>query len=528
MAGGKGSTGRATILVFILTLVSNILGLGRESYIAYAFGATGWTDAYYVASIIPDIASAWISLTLTNALIPVLKRELDRSPESAKDLARLVFLYIAIILGLMTVLIWLFRYQVISLLAPGLSEHVDTEAVRLLNLMVVSVIFTGLSGVLWGIHNAYESFGYPALMGVIYNVLLLGTSVIFNHSLHIFGLALGFSVGVIGRLVVQLIPLLKTLWKVAPYRRKGASRFYHPRIKDVMFAAPAIFFSIGVGIINQIVDRILASGLPVGQLTDLNFATKIGTLPYTLFGLALATTLYTRFVSARDRTDTSELQGLLKTAGSWVLFIGLIITSLFVEYNNLIVKVLFDHGAFSAHDGRLVSNGIQIYGLFTVFYLAVPVLTHFFFAGQENRVVLRASSWAVAVNISVSVILVRIIGIYGLVLANGIAYGVNFAILMRLALKRVSSNSINMLIKPLKDSSAPCVAFIASASLLQFSLGRPQSLSMELFDSSLAVLAGIIAVLITGLVWRGNPLTARVWRMLLSVVRRVGIVKIVK
>ncbi|GAA3319070.1 hypothetical protein GCM10020331_024430 [Ectobacillus funiculus] len=71
----KDSIKRSTIIITMLTLASSILAFGRESYIAHSFGSTSFTDAYYVASIVPDMIAGWIGYTLTRALIPSLKKK---------------------------------------------------------------------------------------------------------------------------------------------------------------------------------------------------------------------------------------------------------------------------------------------------------------------------------------------------------------------------------------------------------------------------------------------------------------------
>jgi len=169
-----------------------LLGFGRESYIAYAYGAAGYTDAFYIAAIIPDMVAGWISYTLTNALIPVLKKELSTSSVSAKRLVGAVFWDALLVLAVMTVLGLLAKGMLVSLLAPHFSPAEHVEAVRLLYIMMIAVVFSGLSGVLWGIHNAQENFSYPALTGIIYNTLLLFVAIALRPWLGIDALPWGF------------------------------------------------------------------------------------------------------------------------------------------------------------------------------------------------------------------------------------------------------------------------------------------------------------------------------------------------
>lgn len=105
----KGSLGRSTIIVTLMAAFSTMLGFGRESYIAYAFGATGKTDAYYIATVVPDTIAGLIGNALTNALIPVLKEERSNSRRSARRLIKAVFWGTAVVLSLLTFAAYLCR-----------------------------------------------------------------------------------------------------------------------------------------------------------------------------------------------------------------------------------------------------------------------------------------------------------------------------------------------------------------------------------------------------------------------------------
>lgn len=450
------STRRSTIIVFLLTIVSNILGLARETCIAYLFGASGLTDAYYIASILPDMIAGLISSTFANALIPVLKREKEESPDSAKSLVRVILFYTTVVLVVVMFVSWLLRNDIVHILAPGLLFSAHAVAVRMTNIMLVSIVFTGLSGVLWGIHNAYENYSYPALTGVIFNTLLLASAIVLAPFIHIYGLAIGFTIGVLGRFLVQITPLIR----IGIFH--GAKKhFYHKRIRDVAIAAPAIFFSIGVGVVNQIVDRILASSLPSGQITLMNYAAKIGILPYSVFGFTIATTLYTRFISARVQEDKTPLINLLQKSSSIVVFLGATVGTVFFAYGSLLTTVVFRHGAFSMSDASVVYQQLQIYGVFSIFYLATPILQHFFYAGSENRLILWTSTGAVFVNVIVSVILVHVWGIKGLLLGNALSYVFSTSTLFIVAVRRLNT--------PFTTVLSPC--FPVLVQWLLFSIG---------------------------------------------------------
>ncbi len=443
----------------MLTAFSVALGFGRESYIAYAYGATGYTDAFYVAAIVPDMVAGWISYSLTNALIPVLKEELHVSPISAKRLVGAVFWNTSLALAVMTALGLLTKGVLVSLLAPRFSLVEHAEAVRLLRIMMVAVLFSGLSGVLWGIHNAHENFYYPSMVGIIYNILLLTVALLLHPWVGIEALAYGFLAGTIGRFLVQFIPL------VAHNRLGAPDGLWHPALRSMMRSMGPIFASVGVGSLNLIVDRILASGLNIGHLSDMNYASKIGMLPNGLIGVAIATVLYTRFVTHTLEEDETQLRRITSEGFGWLIFVGLIVMSGFVIYAPDLVAALYHRGAFTAADVRITQSPLLIYGWFGVFYLASPLVTHFFFARKENAFVMRSSLLAVAVNIVGSLSLVGPLGIVGLVLANALSQAVYVLLQTRIMLRRLHWSARVFLIEVFRRGLAPGLAFAVGAAL---------------------------------------------------------------
>jgi putative peptidoglycan lipid II flippase len=395
--------------------MSAILGFVRESYIAYSFGASGFTDAFYIALVVPDIIAGWVSLALTNALIPVLKVEMQRSSEGAKILTSNFFWGATIVLVAATAVVIVFRGEFINLLAPHYNNVHHLEAENLLFIMAPAIVFTGLAGVLWGIHNARENFLFPALLGTGYNIILMTVAILLQSRLGIDALAYGVLGGAIARFAIQFIPLIVI-------RGIDLSRIrWHSGIPAIFKSIGSFIVSTGVTSLNTIVDRILASGLPAGHLTDLNYASRVGLFPYGTIGISLATVLYTRFIVQHIDENNDGIKRVLGQGYSILIFLSIVLMSIFVVYPKDIINILFHHGLFTANDVQITSLPLIIYGVSMAGYLVSPMILHYFYARKRNRFVLMSSFVGVGINIIGSVCLVRPLGIVGLVLANAIA-----------------------------------------------------------------------------------------------------------
>lgn len=486
------STKKSTIIVTLLTLISAVLGFGRESYIAYAFGSTEFTDVYYVAGIVPDIVAGWIGYTLTKALIPSLKSELMVAQNSSKHLITASFYITLVAATALTVLCYIYKANILSLLAPNFHEQQYIVGTKMLEIMVVAIIFSALSGVLGGIHNSVEEFSYPALTGIAYNFLYLGFIICFQPLFGIYALAYGLLVGIIGKFLVQFVPLVRE--KVLSLEFK----FKHEKLPLVFLAMIPVFFSQIVTQINQIVDRIIATGLPPGEISNLNFASKLGLLPIGLIGASFATTLYTRFVTYYLQKDIEQIKRLLTLALGWMVFLGMIISTGFYLYNKSLISIFYYNGNFTIKDVVVASKPLAVYGGFSIIYLFIPVLVHFFYSRNEGRFVLLSSIVSVASNIVLSILLVKYLGIVGLVLANGVAQTIYMLLLYGSSLKHLKWKLMDSAKEILKLGLPGGGIFLVVVFLISHLWGEPalENKVMLIARGTISLLSGVVGVFV--------------------------------
>lgn len=157
-------------LISFFILLSKILGLIRESFIAYFFGASESTDAYFLSlninqSVIVIIGSA-ISLTV----IPMLANMKDNKINVF--LSKLSFMLLVTSL-LILIFVMFFRNQIINLVGYGFTEEVKNISSNLLMLGAPISIFIFQSTLSTSFLNHKSKFIIPALIGIPYNIVII-------------------------------------------------------------------------------------------------------------------------------------------------------------------------------------------------------------------------------------------------------------------------------------------------------------------------------------------------------------------
>lgn len=502
----KYSIKNSTIIVTLLSLISAFLGFGRESFIAYKFGASELTDAFYVASILPDIIAGWLGYSLTNALIPVLKKELIESKSSAQLLINTVLNITFIGLSLLCLGTYLSLDHIIGIMAPDFNDVQLEQTLALLKIMLISIIFSGLSGVLWGVHNAKEVFIFPAFIGVVYNTVFLAILLVFSNWLGYKSLAYAFLVGMFGKFIFQFIPLFKE--KDFSYQLI----LWHRKIPILFKAMIPILVTVVLGNVNQIVERALASTLPTGHITNLNFAAKLGLLPFPLIGGAISMVLYPKFVNDTLTNDKESLKQTVITGLSWMLFIGIIIGTGFLLFSETLISLLFYNGAFTRQDVYISSSPLMIFGIFSTSFLFIPILLRFFYSRNEGKFITIASIISVTINIIGSFILVSSYGINGLVFANCIAQSILVFILLRTLTQRLDTKFFKTLYMILYNAGPSGISFLIGVLLIFFAWESPgidQKFTL-LLRGIIAFISGSITLIIYSYTFKSNLISKTV------------------
>nr|NIO09956.1 murein biosynthesis integral membrane protein MurJ [Deltaproteobacteria bacterium] len=172
-----GKITRAAGVVGIFTLLSRIFGLLRDIIIGYLFGARGAADAFFVAFRIPNLLRRLTAEGAFSAgFVPVFTDCLtNRTKEEALNVARLIFTFATLVLGVLTIFGILFATPITYLFAPGFYANTEkfSLAVSLTRLMFPYVFFVSLVALAMGFLNSFRHFMAPALSPVLLNVSMI-------------------------------------------------------------------------------------------------------------------------------------------------------------------------------------------------------------------------------------------------------------------------------------------------------------------------------------------------------------------
>lgn len=428
----KSSLLRSGVLVSVCTFLSRILGLARDSALAYVLGASAGADAFYVAFKIPNFfRRLFAEGAFAQAFVPVLSDyRVNHGKEEVRALISAVSGSLALVLLVMTALFMVCAPWVVYIFAPGFSTDGEQSrlASELLTITFPYLLFISLTALAGGILNAHGEYAVPAITPIFLNISMLVATLLFARSAAESEMYVAWGVFFAG--LVQLLfqmPFLARL-KLLPM---PSLNFRHPGVKRILMLMGPALFGVSVSQINLLLDTVLASFLQTGSITWLYLSDRLYELPLGIFAIAISTVILpslSRSFAGKDSTQFS-------TTLDWALRILLLIAipsslALFMLAEPLIATIFY-RGALTVHDVTKASQSLQAYSLGLVFMMLIKVLAPGYYARQDTRTPVRIGIIAMVSNMVLNLILVWPLGHVGLALATSISAFLNAFLLWR-------------------------------------------------------------------------------------------------
>lgn len=452
----RQTTAQAVILLTALNFLSKPLGLLREMVVANQFGATAAKDAFVVAGNLPTIFGGLVAGALVAAFIPVFITVREQEGERAAwSLFSRVFSLIAVVMGLGSLLMWFFAAQVVTFMAPGLASETALLATQLSRFMVPLVLITTFLGLFTAVLNAYQHFLLPRLAEQLNNIFLIAAVLLLTSRLGIVSLI----VGSLGASLVQLLVVGGALLKRKPFLRLDFG-WRDRRLGQVFRLMIPMLIGGSVGVLNMIIDRTVASFLPVSSISALDYAAKIIAIPSGMFIGNLSTAIYPTLALYWARKEPESFRRSLGKGLYAVWYVILPAAAGLIFLGKPIISVVFQTGAFTPEATTLTASVLLFYALGLFASAGASLLSSAFVIMGDAITPTWLGIAALFANINLNLLLAGPLGLGapGLALATSIVGTLNFLTLLYFLQKRVGAGIFRGLVRP--------VAKVALASLI--------------------------------------------------------------
>ena len=476
---------KTAALMAILTLGMKFLGFFREVFLAGFFGTNYITDAYVMASNIPGILFAGVFTSVGVSYMPLFSQinEREGQEKANRFTSEAITLISAIALGF-AILGIVFSDQVVHIFAHGYTGERGELTSFYLKITFFYIVFAAASSLLEANLQYKGTFLKTLLTGYIQSIFVLASIIVSAYFGHYF-LAWGLLVGS----AVKMLALLQIA------KERGLD--YRPTLKmggaakEIVVLAIPVFIGSTVNQVNSFVDKMLASGLPVGSVSALNYGYLLTNMITALTITIIVTIIYPRLAQAQATEDNWSFNDAISKGTYITVIIGLPCSLGAMLYSEDAVRLVYERGAFNAASTDLTSDTFFYYAIGLTFIAVNALLVKVFYALQDMRTPVICGIVGAVTNIGLSLLLVGSMQHRGLALGTSIAAIVNSLMLYLLLRKKHPEVRVIRSMRKMCRIVAACFASIALSYLVYLPLHGEGSLRTMIALGAVVAVAGV-------------------------------------
>ncbi len=441
---------KSTFTVGGMTLISRVLGFGRDILVANFLGTGLVADAWVVAFRFPNLFRRFFAEGAFNsAFVPLYSKRLEgEGPAAAKSFAEEAQAGLGSVLIIFTLIMLAAMPWAMLLLAPGFlfteqeafsfSEAISRVAsgatpekydlaVLFTRIALPYLFFVSIVALLSGILNSVGRFTVAAAAPVLLNLILIAALLTFRY-VGIFPTA-GHAL-VWGTFLAGAAQMGVLIWAC---RRLGVMPRPHlplwtPRVKRLVVLGVPGIIAAGITQINLLIGTMIAT-FQENAASILYYADRIYQLPLGIIGVAMGVVLLpelSRRLRAGDEGGALESQNRAIEL-SMLLTIPAAVALSVIPLP--IIVTMFERGAFLRDDSIGVAHALLAFSAGLPAFVLIKVFQPGFFAREDTKTPMWFAGAQTLVNVTLSLLLFRSMGFVGIAIATSAGAWVNACLL---------------------------------------------------------------------------------------------------
>ena len=376
---------RAITTVGGFTMVSRVLGFGRDMLLAALLGAGPAADAFVVAFKLPNLfRRLFAEGAFSAAFVPMFARKLaGEGKEAARAFAEQAQAALLLALVVVVVLAEIFMPWALVVIAPGFADDPAKYAlaVELTRITFPYLLFVSLVSLVGGVLNGLERFAATSATPVVLNIVMIAG--LAGWQWYAPSAAHGAAWGVTAAGLAQMI------WLYLVMRSAGFGlRLRWPRltpdVKRLLILMLPVALGAGIYQINVVVDIAIASFLPSGAVSYLYYADRLNQLPLGVVGIAIGTALLPILARQIRMGEIEAAQHNQNRALEVALLLTLPAAVALAALAHPIIQVLFQRGAFGAVEVAATAAALAAYAIGLPAHVLVKVFAPGYFAREDT------------------------------------------------------------------------------------------------------------------------------------------------
>lgn len=417
---------KSGITVMVINILSRLLGLIREMVLAYVYGGTGITDAYFASTKISNFFTTFFGEgALGTVFIPLYneKREKEGLEEANKFVYSILNLVFNFTLTVSILLIVFSKYILFYLIGFKDVERLEL-ANNLLRIMSFYLMFISLSGMIASFLNSYKKFVVSTSTALVFNLTIIIGTVITRNNIGIYGLAISFLLSGILQFSMQLPTFISIIKKYRIY-----INLKDVYVKNFFLLTIPTLIGIFAYQINEFIDTSFAASLQIGTISYINYASRLYLLPVGVFAISLSVVIFPSLSMAVVKENKNLEKQLFSRGVNLLSFLVIPSAIGLFFYSKDIISFIYGYGKFNAKSIIITSEILKCYCIGLIFFCLNHLLSRAHYVHKNRKIPVYASIFSICCNVFLDYMLYLKYQHIGLTLATSFSAMVNFTIL---------------------------------------------------------------------------------------------------
>lgn len=423
----------ATLLLISAVMLSRVIGFVRQSYIAWAYGAAGSTDAYMAAFTLPDflnyvVAGGAASITFISIYTRFLaeKREAD-----AQKTFSIIITVMTTVMIVGTIFAEIFTPQFVRWFVKGFTPDKVALCIHLTRILLPAQIFFYVGGVVSAVLLSHRLFLLPAFGPILYNVFIILGGVLGGRHFGIQSLAYGALIGSIaGPFLASVIGAARIGTGYRPSFDLGNLAF-----REWVKLSIPLMLGFSLVTVDDWILRHYASS-SVGNISRLAFAKQLFTAPIAVLAQATGQASLPFFARLYSEKKLQEFAQTVNDSVYRVSAAALLATGWMMVAALPLIDLVYRRGKFLFSDSQTSAVYFFWFSLSLILWSAQGLYARAFYAAGNTLTPMIAVTIITVVSLPIYSALFHTFGVVGLAWASDIGIGLNLIALAGLLHRR--------------------------------------------------------------------------------------------
>ncbi|WP_223295445.1 murein biosynthesis integral membrane protein MurJ [Granulicella mallensis] len=406
------------MLLGFFALVSRAIGLVRDKYIAYTFGAGHQTDAYNIAFNLPD----WVNYLLVGgaasiSFVTILSRYREQGRDEDGEVALSVILNtMALVLGSALLLAEFFIAPWYIRLYSSGDPAQDALALYMTRILLPGQLFFFAGGVLASVALVRKQFSYQAISPLVYTMGIILGGLLGAHWLGIPSLAWGALAGSVAG------PFLVNAYAV---RRSGGRwrpvlDFHNEGLRDWVKMSLPMMLGVTVVFMDSQILQYFAKHA-TGDISRMMNAKKLFTAPMAIIGQAAGAASLPFFASLYSRGMYEDFRNAVNRSVTRIISIALLLTSAMFAMARPLCDLVLRGGHYTHADSLQTAMFLAVFSLSLALWSSQAIYIRAFYAAEQTLPPMVAGTIITLVSLPMYWSLYAHFGVIGLAWASNLA-----------------------------------------------------------------------------------------------------------